>query len=145
MGRYIIRRLLQMVFVLFGTTFLIYWLVWSLPGDPFAGKCGDRPCPPAAISQLRAQFNMDDPLWLQYGKYMGNLLTGDFGVTFQQISVAEKILDVYPVTVRLAILALLFDVAIGIIAGVLSGLRRNGFLDNIILVSTLFAISVPIL
>ena len=46
MGRYLLRRLLQLVPVFIGTTFLIYWLVWSVPGDPFAGKCGDRGCPP---------------------------------------------------------------------------------------------------
>ena len=144
MGRYVIRRLLQMIFVVFGTTFIIYWLVWSLPGDPFAAKCGDRPCPPAVIDRLREQFNLDDPLLLQYGKYMANILTGDFGVTFQQTSVADTIARTYPVTLRLAVLAFAIDIIIGLLAGLLSGLRRNGFLDNMILVSTLLAISIPV-
>ena len=144
MGRYVIRRLLQMIFVVFGTTFIIYWLVWSLPGDPFAAKCGDRPCPPAVIDRLHEQFHLDDPLLLQYGKYMAQILTGDFGVTFQQTSVADTIARTYPVTLRLAVLAFAIDIVIGLAAGVLSGLRRNGFLDNVILVSTLLAISIPV-
>lgn len=144
MGRYVIRRLLQMIFVVFGTTFIIYWLVWSLPGDPFAAKCGDRPCPQAVIDRLHEQFHLDDPLLLQYGKYMAKILTGDFGVTFQQTSVADTIARTYPVTLRLAVLAFAIDIIIGITAGVLSGLRRNGFLDNVILVSTLLAISIPV-
>lgn len=144
MGRYVIRRLLQMILVLFGTTFIIYWLVWSLPGDPFAAKCGDRPCPPAVIERLHQQFNLGDPLIVQYGKYMAKIFTGDFGVTFQQTSVAETIARTYPVTLRLAILALIIDFVIGISAGVLSGLRRGGFLDNLVLVSSLLAISIPV-
>jgi oligopeptide transport system permease protein len=143
-GRYVIRRLLQMILVLFGTTFIIYWLVWSLPGDPFAAKCGDRPCPPAVIERLHQQFNLGDPLIVQYGKYMAKIFTGDFGVTFQQTSVAETIARTYPVTLRLAILALIIDFVIGISAGVLSGLRRGGFLDNLVLVSSLLAISIPV-
>ncbi|MEI2643601.1 MAG: hypothetical protein V9G10_15170 [Candidatus Nanopelagicales bacterium] len=66
MGRYTIRRLLQMIPVLIGTTFIIYAMVWALPGDPFAGKCGDRPCPPAYVAEMRAKFNLDDSLPVQY-------------------------------------------------------------------------------
>jgi oligopeptide transport system permease protein len=66
-GRYTVRRLLQMIPVVIGTTFIIYAMVWALPGDPFVGKCGDRPCPESYISEMTAKFNLNDPLLVQYG------------------------------------------------------------------------------
>ncbi|SDI47896.1 oligopeptide transport system permease protein [Actinokineospora alba] len=144
MGRYVLRRLLQLIPVFLGTTFLIYWLVWSLPGDPFAGKCGDRPCPDAYINNMTAMFNLNDPVVVQYGKYMLNLIQGDFGQTFNGISVGSRIAEAYPNTIRLALVALAIEAIIGITAGVLTGLRGRGFMDNMVLVSTLFLISLPV-
>ncbi|PPK70311.1 ABC transporter permease [Actinokineospora auranticolor] len=144
MGRYVLRRLLQLVPVFIGTTFLIYWLVWSLPGDRFAGKCGERPCEPAYIAKMTEKFNLDDPLIVQYGKYMLNLLQGDFGITSKEVSVGELIANAYPNTLRLAVVALLIEAVIGLAAGILTGLRGRGFLDNLVLVSTLFLISLPV-
>ena len=60
MGRYVLRRLLQLVPVFLGTTFLIYLLVWALPGDPFAGKCGERACPDAYVARMREEFHLDE-------------------------------------------------------------------------------------
>jgi oligopeptide transport system permease protein len=144
MGRYTIRRLLQMIPVIFGTTFLIYVMVWALPGDPFAGKCGQRPCPAAYIQQQTDRLNLDDPLPIQYAKYMGSLAKGDFGETFSGQKVSELVKIAYPTTVKLGISALLIEIVIGIGAGVLAGLRRGGILDNLVLVSTLIVISLPI-
>ncbi|RKT52525.1 ABC transporter permease [Saccharothrix australiensis] len=144
MGRYVLRRLLQMVPVFLGTTFLIYALVWAVPGDPFEGKCGERDCPQAYISAMRDKFNLDDPLPVQYAKYLGNLLQGDFGLTSSGLQVGERIAATFPVTLRLALVALLVEAVIGITAGVVSGLRNRGFLDSLVLVSTLFLISVPV-
>ncbi|MHA6629329.1 ABC transporter permease [Pseudonocardia sichuanensis] len=143
MGRYVLRRLLQLVPVFIGTTFLIYLLVWALPGDPFAGKCGDRPCPDAYIARMREEYHLDDNVVVQYLRYLGNLLQGDFGQTFSGNSVGELIAAAYPVTLRLAIVALVIEAVIGLIAGILTGLRSRGFLDNLVLVSTLFLISIP--
>lgn len=144
MGRYVLRRLLQLIPVFIGTTFIIYTLVWAIPVDPFAGKCGQRPCPPDYVAAKRAEFNLDDNLIVQYVKYLGRLLTGDFGQTFAGIKVSTLISDAYPITIRLAVIALIIEAVIGIAAGVLTGLRKNGFLDNLVLVSTLFLISLPV-
>jgi oligopeptide transport system permease protein len=143
MGRYVIRRLLQLIPVFFGTTFLIYWLVWSVPGDPFAGKCGDRPCPEAYVRVLTEKFMLDEPLYVQYFAYMRNLLQGDFGTTFGGRSINDLIAAAYPNTLKLAVVALVIEAVIGLTAGVLTGLRRSGFLDNLVLVSTLFLIALP--
>jgi oligopeptide transport system permease protein len=144
MGRYTVRRLLQMVPVIIGTTLLIFLMVWALPGDPFAGRCGDRPCPDAYIQQMTAKFNLDEPWYVQYVIYMQNLVTGDFGETFNGHQVIDELARTYPTTAKLAALAILFEVVIGIAAGILAGLRRGGFIDNLVLLSTLFVISIPI-
>jgi len=143
-GRYILRRLLQLVPVFFGTTFLIYLFVWALPGDPFAGKCGERSCPPAYIAKMREEYHLDENVVVQYLRYLGNLLQGDFGETFSGIPVAELIANAYPVTIRLALVALVIEAVIGLAAGVLTGLRSGGYLDNLVLVSTLFVIAIPV-
>ncbi|MBQ0990835.1 ABC transporter permease [Micromonospora sp. PSH03] len=144
MGRYLLRRLLQLVPVFIGTTFLIYWLVWAVPGDPFAGKCGERRCPDQYIAFMTEKYHLDQNVFVQYGNYMKNLLQGDFGQTFQQREISDIILTAYPNTLKLALVALAIEAIIGLGAGVLSGLRRNGFLDNLVLVSTLFLIALPV-
>jgi oligopeptide transport system permease protein len=143
-GRYTIRRLLQMIPVIIGTTLLIFLMVWALPGNPFAGRCGDRPCPEAYVQAMTDKFNLDDPWYVQYALYMQGLLTGDFGETFSGRQVIDELARTYPTTVKLAAMAILFEVVIGIAAGILAGLRRGGFIDNLVLLSTLLVISIPI-
>jgi oligopeptide transport system permease protein len=144
MGRYALRRLLQTIPVLLGTTFIIYTLVWALPGDPFAGRCGDRACPQNFIDAMHEQFRLDDPLIVQYVNYLGNLLRGDFGVTFNQVPVMDLIAQAAPTTLKLALVGLTVEIIIGVLAGVIAGLRRQGFFDTLVFISTLLALSMPI-
>ncbi|TDC95871.1 ABC transporter permease [Saccharopolyspora aridisoli] len=144
MGRYVLRRLLQLIPVFIGTTLIIYLLVWAIPGDPFAGKCGERGCPPAYIAEMHDKYNLDDPLIVQYFKYLGKLLTGDFGETYAGVQVSQLIEQAYPTTIKLAVVALIIEALIGLAAGILTGLRGRGFADNLVLVSTLFLISLPV-
>jgi oligopeptide transport system permease protein len=144
MGRYVARRLLQLIPVILGTTFFIYALVWALPTDPFAGRCGIRPCTDAYIAAKTAEFNLNDPLIVQYVKWLGNVLTGDLGSTIAGQDVADLIARAFPITVKLTLVAIFFEIIIGISAGVLSALRRNGFVDNLVLVTTLIIISIPV-
>jgi oligopeptide transport system permease protein len=144
MGRYVLRRLLQLIPVFFGTTFLIYCLVWAVPGDPFASKCGERGCPDSYVQLMTEKYHLDQSVFVQYYHYMLNLLHGDFGETYGGVQISSLISEAYPNTVKLAIVALIIEGVIGLTAGVLSGLRRNGFLDNLVLVSTLFLIALPI-
>jgi ABC-type dipeptide/oligopeptide/nickel transport system permease component len=145
MGRYVARRLLLTIPVLIGASFLIFAMVYALPGDPIRALAGDRPISPAVAAQLRQQFNLNDPLLVQYGKYLGGLFQGDFGTDFAGRPVWDQIERRLPVTARLATVAVLFEAIIGIIAGVLAGIRRNGFFDNLVLVSTTLIVSIPIL
>ncbi len=143
MSKYIVRRLLQMIPVVLGATFIIFAMVFALPGDPLAGKCGDRPCSPAFIAKFRLDHNLDDPLLVQYFKYLGKLLHGDFGTTFQGLNVADELARRYAITTRLAIIAILFELIVGVVAGMLAGIRKGRFFDNLVLLSTLVVISIP--
>ena len=101
MGRYIVRRLLQMIPVLLGATFLIFAMVYALPGDPIRPLSpATGRCPPAS-PQLREEFNLNDPLLVQYVKYLGNLLQGDLGDDFRGPG-HRQLARGYPVTVKLA-------------------------------------------
>jgi oligopeptide transport system permease protein len=144
MGTYILRRLLQMIPVILGATFLIFTMVFALPGDPLAGKCGERPCPPAYAAAFREKYNLNDPLPVQYGKYLANLAQGDFGETTNGVPVLEQLKIRYPITAQLALMAILFEAVIGIFVGVVTGIRKGGFLDNLVLISTLVVISIPV-
>ncbi|MGY1653822.1 ABC transporter permease [Geodermatophilus sp. SYSU D01119] len=145
MGRYVARRLLLTIPVLLGASFLIFAMVYALPGDPIRALGGDRPLSPAVIAELRDRFNLNDPLYIQYWEYMKGLFQGDLGTDFRGRPVLDTIERTLPVTVKLALTAIVFEAVIGLIAGVLAGIRRNSFFDNLVLVSTTLIVSIPIL
>ncbi|WP_027586777.1 ABC transporter permease [Acidipropionibacterium thoenii] len=144
MLKYVIRRLLQMIPVIIGATFILFCLVFALPGDPTAGRCGERPCPPAYVAAFRAEYHLDQPLLAQYGIYMSKLLRGDLGVNFYGNTVISELAIRYPVTIRLALIAVLVEIFVGISAGVVAGVCKGRFVDYLILVSSLVVISIPI-
>jgi oligopeptide transport system permease protein len=142
-GKYIIRRLLQMIPVIIGVTFIIYVAVFAL-GDPTVGRCGERACPEGYIAKFRAEYNLDKPLIVQYLLYMGNLVQGDLGTNFFGNKVTDELAERWPTTLKLGLMAVVIESVIGITAGVLAGIRRGKFIDNLVTVSTLFLISIPI-
>lgn len=144
MARYIARRLLLAIPVLFGASFLIFAMVFALPGDPIRALGGDRPIPPAIAAQLTEQYNLDDSLPVQYGKYIAGLAQGDLGTDFSGRPVAEILKQTVPVTVKLALVALAFETVFGLVAGVLAGIRAKSFFDSLVLVSTTLVVSIPV-
>ena len=144
MGRYIARRLLQAIPVFLGTTFLIFALVFAIPGDPIRALSGDKPVSPAVYAEMQDRYNLNDPFLVQYGKYMAGLVQGDFGRDFRGREVRDIMSERFPVTVKLALIALGFEILIGITAGVLAGLRRGSFMDNLVLISTTLVVSIPV-
>ncbi|MFI6092090.1 ABC transporter permease [Streptomyces sp. NPDC051218] len=145
MGRYVARRLLQMIPVFIGTTLLIFIMVNVLPGDPVRALWGDKPPDPAQVAQIRHDRGLDLPLWQQYLHYMGNLLQGDFGKTIAgNRPVIDEITQAFPVSMRLASMAWTFELIVGITLGVLAGIKRGRLVDNTVTLFTLLVISVPI-
>lgn len=133
-----------MIPVFLGATLLIYAMVFLLPGDPIAALGGDRPVSPALAAQLRAQYHLDEPFWLQYLKYLRGLTQGDLGRSFSGLPVKDVLAQAFPVTIRLALVALAVEAVFGIGFGVVAGLRKGGLFDATVLVTSLVIIAVPI-
>ena len=143
MLRYIGRRLLQTIPVFFGATFLIFAMVYLMPGDPVAALGGDRGLSEAAAAQIRAQYNLDKPFWMQYLLYLKGVFTLDFGTAFNGQKVTSIMATAFPTTAKLAIYALAIETILGIALGVVAGMRRGKWFDSTILVVSLLLISVP--
>jgi oligopeptide transport system permease protein len=144
LGRYAARRLLQTIPVFFGATFLVFAMVFAIPGDPIRAMAGDRPLTEATVETMRDRYNLDDPLVVQYGKYIGGVFTGDLGQSFRGRDVGETLMNRVPVTAKLAGTALVIEAFFGVIAGILAGLRRGSFVDNLVLVTTTAVVSIPV-
>lgn len=144
MGSYVIRRLLQVIPVFFGATLLVYFMVFLIPGDPIQALAGERRLNETVLQAARDQYNLNDPFFIQYLKYIQGVLTGDFGQAFNGRDVSAIIADRFPVTLRLAMTAFVIEIVIGIAAGILAGLRRGSYLDNLVLLSTTLVVSIPV-
>ncbi|KZS62779.1 ABC transporter permease [Mycobacterium ostraviense] len=144
MGWYLVRRIAAMVPVFLGATLLIYAMVFLLPGDPLAAMAGDRPLTPAVAAQLRARYHLDDPFLVQYLRYLGGVLHGDLGRAYSGLPVSSVLAHAFPVTIRLALIALVVEAVLGIGFGVIAGLRRGGLFDASVLIAGLIIIAVPI-
>lgn len=143
MGRYVIRRLLQMIPVFLGTTFLLF-LLMSVLGNPLNTLSPAQRRNPAYMEYLTEQFNLDDPVVVQYLKYMWGILHGDFGETFGGQSVIGIVIDRFPVTVTLSVTAIAFEILIGISIGIYAALKRGKFFDNMSLAMALVLIAIPL-
>ena len=143
MAWYVGRRLLQLIPVFFGATFLIYFMVFSLPGDPIAALFGDRPPAPSVVAAIREQYHLNEPFLVQYLYYVGGILTGDLGTTYSGRPVSALLAQAFPITFRLAMLALASAAIAGIAVGLVAGLRKGKLFDSSALVVSLLLISIP--
>jgi len=141
---YILRRILQVIPVFIGTTLLIYFMVFVLPGDPVLALFGDKTPNPAQLARLREQYALDQPFIVQYLHYLGGIFTGNLGTSFSGQPVSRILLQTFPVTLRLALLAIIIEMVAGILVGLVSGLRKGGVFDASALVVSLILISLPI-
>ena len=144
MTRYLLSRLGQLVIVFFGATLLIYALVFLVPADPIAALGGDRTLPPEVVEGLRAQYHLDQPFLVQYWYYIKGVFTLDFGTSFSGQPVWDVMKRAFPVTVNLALIALVVEAVLGIFFGVLAGLKKGKWFDTSILFVSLIIIAVPI-
>ena len=143
MGKYLLRRILQMIPVVLGTTLLVYALVFALPGDPVKAMFGDKPVNDAVAAQIRAEYHLDQPFIVQYFIYLKNALTLNFGDTFAGQPVLDEITRAFPVTIRLGLMAFVFEAIFGVVFGIISGLKKGKWYDTVILIVSLLLISVP--
>lgn len=143
MAWYVGRRFLQLIPVFLGATLLIYAMVFLLPGDPIQALGGDRGLNEAVAQQLRERYNLDKPFLVQYLLYLKGILTLDFGITFSGEEVIAVMKRVFPVTFKLAVMALVIEAVFGIGFGLVAGLRKGKFFDSTALVLSLVVIAIP--
>lgn len=141
---FILRRVLQAIPVFLGTTFLIYFMVFAMPGDPIVAMFGQHGVNEAIAQQLRERYHLDQPFIVQYFIYLGGLLTGDFGTSFSGQPVGDILARTFPVTLRLAALAVIIQGVFGVAIGLIAGLRKGKAFDTTSMVVSLILISVPI-
>lgn len=140
---YLGKRLLQLIPVFFGATFLIYAMVFLMPGDPVLALAGDKAAEPAVLDQIRADYNLDKPFIVQYLLFLGGFFTGDMGTTFSGRAVTDVLAETFPITIRLALMALVIEAVLGIIFGLIAGLKKGKWFDSTLLVVSLVIIAVP--
>jgi peptide/nickel transport system permease protein len=146
MIRYIIRRLLWVIALLFLVSLITFFIFYTLPSaDPAQLRAGRQPNP-ELVEQIREDLGLNDPWYQQYSHYMKRLvLHFDFGYSFQNnISVKEQIFDRLPATASLAIGGAVFWILSGIAVGIVSAVRRGTLLDRLTMTGALVAISAPV-
>ena len=141
---YVIRRLLQAIPVILGVSIITFILMIMVPGDPVQQLLGQR-ANPEAVAEIRRNMGLDEPAWLQYVTMMGNIVTGDLGRSIiTREPVVREFSNRLPVTMKLAVLAMLMASVIGITVGILSAVKQNSFIDRVAMFLTLTGISVPV-
>lgn len=143
MLRYSVRRILMMIPTLVGSTFLVYLLVFLIPGDPVLALGGEKKLSPATIEAIRQQYNLDDPFLVQYTKWFTSVIQGNFGRDFQGNLVSTIIGTALPYTVVLALTAFAMKIVIGVCLGVWAGMNQGKLPDKVNLIFTIFFLAVP--
>ena len=139
MGKYLAGRLLWMFPVLVGISLLTFFIMHLVPGGPWDRE---KPLAPAVIENLNRKYGLDDPLWKQYVRFIGNALRGDLGVsyTYQDRSVTSIILQGLPKTAAIGVIAFTLALAIGIPLGMAAAIRHNSWVDYVsVQFATIFA------
>ena len=142
MGRFILRRVLQLVPTLFVIVSISFFIIRLAPGSPFTSE---RAIPPEVLADLEAKYGFDRPLMAQYGMYLGNLLRGDLGMStkYPQMSVTEIIRLGFPVTLQLGAVALIWALLLGVNGGIIGALRQNTKWDHGAMAVAMVGISLP--
>ena len=145
MGKYVVRRLLQMVLVLVGASIILFLALFVVPGDPIRTSQGEgRQLDPASYAAIAARYHLDEPLPQQYVHYVGRLIKGDMGESYAYRRPVTTILrEKLGNTARLALAAIALQIVLGIVAGVIAAVFRYSFLDVLVTLSTTMAIGVP--
>ncbi|MGH2699645.1 MAG: ABC transporter permease [Actinomycetota bacterium] len=144
MLNYALRRVLLTIPILLGLSILVFAFVRALPGGPAIALLGERSTE-AAERQIEEELGLDEPLYVQYGRYLRNLVSGDLGTsTRTRVPITEELRLRFPATFELAIAAMLFAILVGVPLGFIAAKRYQGVLDNTSLILSLIGISFPV-
>jgi peptide/nickel transport system permease protein len=143
-GPYVARRLLQLVIVLIGVSLVVFVAMHLLPGDVAMLLLGEH-ATTEALARLRAQLGLDQPVWVQYVRFLIGALRGDFGLSLQTNHPAlDDVLVAFPVTLQLTLASLAIASVVGVPLGVLAAVRAGTRFDTLMMTLTLFGVSMPI-
>ena len=145
MIKYIIKRILYLIPVIIGVSFIVFGLLYLTPGDPARNALGPS-APESAVKELREEMGLNDPFLVQYGRYIKNIVFHfDLGNSYiTKSSVTREILSRAGATVRLAFTAILFAVLLGVPIGIVCARRQYSIFDNIAMIFALIGISMPV-
>jgi peptide/nickel transport system permease protein len=143
MPSYFIRRLVQAILILIGVSFIAYLLLYLLPADP-ARQIAGRTASAEQVEAVRHQLGLDLPVWRQYGRYLGQLATGDLGRSYVQRSeVSALVASRLPATLILMAGAIACELVIGLTLGAFAAFRRNSLLDQSVMIGAFVFVSTP--
>lgn len=143
MNRYILRRVIQAIFVIWAVGTLVFFMLRAVPGDPIRAILAD--VDPTAAEGIRAKLGLDQPVYIQYILWLRNTLTGDLGQSLygSHLSVSRIILEAIPRTLSLSSVAFLIAFSLGLVTGVVSAVRKYSFLDHTLTLAAFIGISMP--
>jgi peptide/nickel transport system permease protein len=143
---FIVRRLLVSILLIFGISFISFSITQLVPGDPVAANLGQSAySDPEIVAAFKKEFGLDQPVPVQYIKYVGNLLQGDLGVSLSsKRPVMEDLREYFPATLEIALIAVFFALFVGILLGTISAMTRDRLPDQIIRVFSLTGVSMPV-
>jgi len=147
MFKYVVRRILQIIPVFLGVTLILFMLriPGFLPGDPIQLIVGERELTPALREQIEEKNHLNDPLPEQYAWYVGGLVQGDLGDSYQKgRPVTDILADKFPNSFRLAFAAIFVEIIVGVLAGIISAVKQYSFWDVLVTLSTSILVSVPV-
>jgi peptide/nickel transport system permease protein len=144
MLQFISRRILLLIPVLLGIVLITFGIVRAIPGNPCVTMLGER-ATPEKCQQFMERYGLNDNLAVQFGRYLGNMMKGDFGSSIKfSRPVADIIAERLPLTIELTIFAMLFSTTFGVLFGVISALKRNSFIDTLTMVGANIGVSMPV-
>jgi peptide/nickel transport system permease protein len=144
MLRFVVRRLLQLIPILFGLSILLFMWLRLLPGGPASALLGER-ATPERIAAVNRAYGLDQPIWVQYWSYLKQILRFDFGDSIQTgRPVTEVLRTQFPGTIELTIAALIFAVGVGVPLGYFAARRQGGMLDSLSVIGSLVGVTIPV-
>lgn len=144
MWSFITRRLIILVPVVIGVSFLVFTAMYVLPGDAVDSMLAERGASAEELARLRSQLGLDQPFLVQYGRFIGRLVTGDLGASIVTgRPVADQIASQLPATIELTLASLLIAVVVGVPLGVIAAVRRGTWIDSVSMVVALIGVSMP--
>ncbi|MBQ1384029.1 MAG: ABC transporter permease [Firmicutes bacterium] len=144
MWKYILKRIIALIPVIIGVTLIVYFIMSLAPGDPATTILGDQ-ATPEAIAQLREEMGLNDPIIVQYARYMINLARGDMGTSYKtKKPVSIEVFSRFPATAKLSLVAVIFSTLLAIPLGMLAAVKQNSFFDGFSMIIALLGISMPI-